>query len=79
MNVVIYLFSASFILMSLALLFTYRRTGHYGVFLMGLTYGAAAGVALVIMDWWPLAVGFAAVWVMKLLGLEPRTRADPDK
>jgi hypothetical protein len=78
MNLIIYVFSASFILMSLALMFTYRRSGHYGLFLMGLTYGAAAGLALVLMHWWPLVVGFAAVWVMKLIGLEPRSRADSD-
>ena len=79
MNLIIYIFSASFILMSLALLFTYRRTSHIGIFVMGLTYGAAAALALVLMHWWPLVVGFAAVWVMKLVGLEPRMPADSDK
>ena len=79
MNLIIYVFSASFILMSIALLFTYQRTRHYGLFVMGLTYGAAAGLALVFMHWWPLVVGFAAVWGMKLLGLERRTGSDSDK
>ncbi len=78
-NLVIYVFSASFILMSLALLFTYRRTQHYGLFVMGLTYGAAAALALVFMHWWPLVVGFVAVWVMKLLGLEPPAQDKPEK
>ena len=79
MNLIIYIFSASFVLMSLALLFTYRRTSHYGTFVMGLTYAAAAGLALVMMHWWPLVAGFLAVWVMKLLGLEPKAPKDAGK
>jgi hypothetical protein len=53
MNLIIYVFSASFVLMSLALLFTYQRTRHAGLFLMGLTYGASAALAIVLMHWWP--------------------------
>ena len=75
MNLIIYVFSASFILMALALLFTYQRTRHYGLFLMGLAYGASAAIALVLMHWWPLAVGFALVWALKLAGLDPGKRA----
>lgn len=77
MNLIIYVFSASFILMALALLFTYQRTRHYGVFLMGLVYGAAAALALVQMHWWPLVVGFAVVWVLKLMGLDPGQGGTP--
>ncbi len=71
MQIVIYLFSALFILMALAVLFAYTRIGHYGLLLIGLTYGASAGLALVLMHWWPLTAGFALVWGMKMLGLEP--------
>lgn len=78
MNLIIYVFSASFILMALALMFTYQRTRHYGLFLMGLAYGASAALALVLMHWWPLAAGFALVWVMKLAGLESDRSASPD-
>ena len=71
MNLLIYIFSASFILMSIGMLFAYRRTLHYGLFLMGLTYGASAGLALVLMHWWPLMAGFILVWILKLIGLDP--------
>ncbi|HKA41678.1 MAG TPA: hypothetical protein VKF40_06795 [Burkholderiales bacterium] len=71
MNLIIYIFSASFILMSIAMLFAYRRTLHYGLFLMGLTYGGSAGLALVLMHWWPLMAGFILVWILKLIGLDP--------
>jgi len=78
MNLIIYVFSASFILMALALLFTYQRTRHYGLFLMGLAYGASAAIALVLMHWWPLAAGFALVWALKLAGFDPGKRAAHD-
>jgi 4-hydroxybenzoate polyprenyltransferase len=76
MEIIIYIFAASFIFMALALMLTYRRTRHYGVFLLGLTYGAAAGLAIVLTHWWPLAAGFALVWLLRLLGLDPDTRRD---
>ena len=75
--VLIYVFSGSFILMALALFFAYRRTSHYGMFLMGITYGAAAGLALALMHWWPLVAGFVLVWILKLLGLDPGLNIPP--
>lgn len=77
MNLIIYVFSASFILMACALFFTYHRTRHYGVLLMGLVYGAAAAIALVQMHWLPLVAGFVLVWVLKLMGLDPGPRVTP--
>ena len=74
MNIIIYIFSASFILMALALLFAYHRTKHYGLFLMGLTYAASAGLALVLMHWWPLVAGFILVWLLRLIGLDPDSK-----
>jgi 4-hydroxybenzoate polyprenyltransferase len=76
MEIIIYVFSASFIFMSLALLITYKRTKHYGVFLIGLTYGLAAVLAIVLMHWWPLVAGFALVWLLRLFGLDPDTQRD---
>ena len=74
MEIIVYLFAASFIFMALALMITYKRTRHYGVFLMGLTYGAAATVAIVLMHWWPLLAGFVLVWLLRLSGLDPDTQ-----
>ena len=71
MEFVVYIFSASFVFMAVALIITYRRTRHYGVFLLGLTYAASAVLAIVLTHWWPLAAGFALVWVLRLLGLDP--------
>ena len=76
MEIIVYLFAASFIFMALALMITYRRTRHYGVFLMGVTYGASAVIAIMLMHWWPLVAGFVLVWVLRLLGLDPDTRRE---
>ncbi len=77
MEIIIYIFAASFILMALALMFTYQRTRHYGVFLLGLAYGAAGGLAIVLTHWWPLVAGFVLVWILRLLGLDPDTHRAP--
>ncbi len=74
MEIIIYFFAASFIFMALALMITYKRTRHYGVFLMGLTYGASAVVAIVLTHWWPLVAGFVLVWLLRLAGLDPDTQ-----
>ena len=79
MNILIYVFSASFILMACALGFTWYRTRHVGMLIMAVTYGAAGALAIVITDWWPLVAGFGLVWAFKLMGLDPGTKiAQPD-
>jgi len=70
-TVVIYIISALFIVMCIALLFGYRKTQHAGLLLMSIVYGASAALALWKVHWWPLTAGFALVWVMRLLGMEP--------
>lgn len=79
MQILIYLFAASFIFMAVALMITYKRTRHYGVFLLGLTYAASAVLAVVLMHWWPLVAGFALVWVLRLLGLDPDVKKNDNQ
>lgn len=74
MQIIIYVFAASFIFMAVALMITYKRTRHYGVFLLGLTYAASAVLAVILTHWWPLVAGFAIVWVLRFLGLDPDVR-----
>ena len=71
MNIIIYIVSTFFVLMALAVMFAFYRTRHYGLFLIGLAYGASAVMALVLMHWGPLVAGIALAWAMKLVGLEP--------
>jgi len=71
MEIIVYIFAASFLFMAVALMFTYQRTRHYGVFLLGVAYGASALLAIVLKHWWPLVAGFALVWVLRFAGLDP--------
>ena len=76
MDIVIYILAASFVFMAAALVLTYKRNRHYGVFLLGLAYATSAVLAVVLMHWWPLVAGFVLVWVLRLLGLDPDTHKD---
>ena len=42
-----------------------------GLVLMATTYGSAAALAILIVEWWPLVTGFALAWVLRLMGLDP--------
>jgi len=76
MTIVVYIISGLFILLAVTLMFGYRRTQHAGLFLMGIVYGASGALALWKLHWWPLAAGFALVWIMRLLGMEPPVSKD---
>ncbi len=75
MEIVIYFFAAGFIFLSATLMFAYHRSRHYGLFLIGLTYGVAGVLAIIAADWWPMAAGFALAWVLRMAGLDP----DPER
>jgi uncharacterized membrane protein HdeD (DUF308 family) len=74
MQIVVYFFAASFVFMAAALMVTYKRTRHYGVFLLALAYAVSAVLAVVLVHWWPLVAGFVLVWVLRFLGLDPDVR-----
>ena len=74
LEIIIYVFSASFGFMAAALLLTYRRTRDRDVMLLAASYGIAALLAIMLKHWWPLAAGFAAVWILRLSGVDPDKR-----
>lgn len=74
----VYSFSAFFLLWGLALGFAYSRTKHHGLLLMGLTYGAAAILAVILTHWWPLIAGFAIAWIMRAMGMDPGPGVVPE-
>jgi hypothetical protein len=67
----IYGFSGLFIALAAAMLYVYYRSSHFGIFIMGATYGTSGVLAIAVTHWWPLVAGLALVWVLKFLGLEP--------
>jgi hypothetical protein len=68
----IYGFGGLFVVLSCAMLYAFYRGRDFGLFIMGVTYGASGVLALALPHWWPLVAGFVLVWLLKLLGLEPR-------
>ena len=78
MKFFIYLISALFVLMSVGLFINYYRARRLGMLLMGLVYGNAAGLAVVLTHWWPLAAGFVLAWVLRLLGFDPDVPREPN-
>ncbi|MEK6592486.1 MAG: hypothetical protein AABZ67_05320 [Pseudomonadota bacterium] len=76
MNIVIYIASGLFILLSLALTIAYLRTRHHGLLLLAAAYGTSASLALFKMHWWPLIAGFVLVWAFRLMGFDPDTEGD---
>jgi hypothetical protein len=67
----IYGFAGLFIVLSCAMLYAFYRSRNFGLFIMGVTYGASGLLAFALPHWWPLVAGFVLVWFLKLLGLEP--------
>ena len=73
----IYGFAGLFIVLSCAMLYAFYRARNFGLFIMGVTYGASGVLALALPHWWPLVAGFVLVWMLKLLGVEPKQ--EPEK
>jgi hypothetical protein len=67
---VIYVFAAVFVLLGCGMLYVFYRERHFGMFLMGVTYGCSGLMAFTVAHWWPLIAGFVLVWMLKMLGLE---------
>jgi len=73
LTILIYLFASLFVVASVMMLWAYRRLRHFGLFMMGLTYGISAVLAFTLLHWWPLVAGYGLVWVLKFIGLDPDT------
>ena len=68
----IYGFAGLFLVLCATMMFVFYRDRHFGMFIMGVTYGASGLIAITIPHWWPLVMGFALVWLLRMMGLEPR-------
>ena len=75
----IYGFAGLFIVLSAVMLFAFYRSSHFGLFIIGVTYGASGVLALALPHLWPLVAGFVLVWMLKLLGVEPRVDSERDE
>jgi hypothetical protein len=71
MEILIYIFSAVFVMLAAALVFTWWRERHIGALLLAMTYLIAAGLSVFLDEWYPLAIGFLSAWSLRLMGLDP--------
>jgi hypothetical protein len=56
---------------TVAIFAEFNHGKNYRNLLASVTFGAAAITSYYLVAWWPLLVGFALLWVYKLMGLEP--------
>ncbi|WP_428309567.1 hypothetical protein [Hydrocarboniphaga sp.] len=71
MNIVIYVLSALSILLAIGGFSAYAKTKHVGLLLSSIVSIGFSVLAIVLAQWWPLVVGFAVNWGLRLLGLDP--------
>jgi len=71
MEIVIYVIAAVFVVLAAALVFTWWRGRHLGALLLAMNYLIAAGLAVFLDEWFPLAIGFLSAWSLRLMGLDP--------
>ncbi len=69
---VTYFFAGAFVVISAGMFFAYYRSRHFGLFIMATTYAASGLLAFTLPHWWPLVTGFVLVWMLRMLGLEPK-------
>ncbi len=74
MAIVIYILAGIAILLAIGGLSAYSQTKHIGLLLSSIVSISFSILAVVLVHWWPLMVGFALNWSLRLLGLDPSTR-----
>ena len=79
MQIVIYVIAAVFVVLAAALVFTWWRERHIGAMLLALTYLIAAGLAVFLDEWFPLAIGFLSAWSLRLMGLDPGAKVKQNR
>lgn len=68
---VIYGVAGIFVTLSIAMFYVFYRSSHFGMLILGITYGASGLLAVVVAHWWPLIAGIVLAWMLRFLGLEP--------
>lgn len=74
MTILIYIFAGLSILLAIGGLSAYAQTKHIGLLLSSLVSIGFSVLAIVLVHWWPLIVGFGLNWGLRLLGLDPSAR-----
>lgn len=75
MAIVIYVLAGVSILLAIGGLSAYSETKHPGLLISSLISIGFSLLAIYLVEWWPLVLGFAANWGLRLLGLDPGHRS----
>ena len=74
MTILLHIAQGLFALMSLGLFFGFTGSKQIGLILAAISFGGAAYASFALGAWWPLLVGFALAWVLRLLGFDPNPK-----
>ena len=74
MAIIIYILAGISIVLAVGGLSAYMQTKHIGILLSSIVSIGFSVLAIVLVHWWPLIVGFGLNWVLRLLGLDPSAR-----
>lgn len=74
MEIIIYLLAGLSVLLAIGGLSAYAESKHIGLLLSSVISISFSLLAIVLVQWWPLVVGFALNWGLRLLGLDPSAR-----
>jgi hypothetical protein len=70
-NIVIYIIAGISILLAIGGLSAYSDSRHPGFVISSIISIVFSGLAIYLVHWWPLLIGFAGNWGLRLLGLDP--------
>lgn len=74
MEIIIYVLAGVSILLAVGGLSAYSDSKHSGLLISSIISIGFSGLAIYLVDWWPLIAGFAANWGLRLLGLDSSQR-----
>ena len=74
MAIIVYVLSSISILLAIGGFYAYATSRHIGLLLSSVVSIGFSIFAITLVHWWPLVVGFAINWGLRLLGLDPGAR-----
>ena len=78
LTILLYFFASLFIVLGFLMLFSYRRSQRVEFLMLSFVYAGSGLAAGYSFAWWPLAVGLAVAWALKLVGFDPdKPQASP--
>jgi len=77
LNIVIYFLAGLSIFLAIGGLKAYADSKHVGLLMASIISIVFSALAIYLTDWWPLLVGFAINWGLRLMGLDPSSPRRP--